>query len=82
VLFGRSGGFGSDVDLLTLDGTDGFRLVTVENDQPDPFSDPPRGDKFGFIYGQVAAGDVNGDGFDDIIIGAYDNYIGGMATGP
>ncbi|CAD7698190.1 unnamed protein product, partial [Ostreobium quekettii] len=57
IIFGRSGGFASAVSLSTLNGTNGFRID-------------------GFISsGQSGravsnAGDVNGDGFHDIIIGA------------
>jgi Ca2+-binding RTX toxin-like protein len=45
------------LDLATLDGTNGFRLVGI---------DP--GDYSGFSVS--SAGDVNGDGFDDMIVGA------------
>jgi hypothetical protein len=57
VLFGRSGGFASPLPLLGLDGSNGFRL------HGEAASD--------LAGGSVsAAGDVNGDGFDDLIIGA------------
>ncbi len=36
-------------------------------------------DKFGFSV--AAAGDVNGDGYDDVIVGAYYNDGGGSAAG-
>ena len=63
VVFGKSSSFGASVDLTAIAaGTGGF-----------------------VVYGQVttdrsgrsvaSAGDINGDGFDDIIIGA--NYAGG-----
>jgi Ca2+-binding RTX toxin-like protein len=56
VVFGRRGHFGADIDLGALDGTDGFRID---------------GDMSDYSGRSVAsAGDVNGDGFDDIIIGA------------
>ena len=58
VVFGRLGGFGSDVSLADLDGTNGFRLDGIE-----------AGDRSGSSV--AGAGDVNGDGFDDVIIGAY-----------
>ena len=55
VVFGKSSGFTAVVDLNTLNGTDGFRL-----------------DGMGELSGGSvsSAGDVNGDGFDDLIIGA------------
>src|SRR5262249_5108420 len=58
VLFGHAGGFGATVNLSSLNGTDGFRIVSAA----------------GINLGTSVsgAGDVNGDGFDDIIVaGAY-----------
>ena len=50
-------GFGASLDLATLDGTNGFRLDGI--------------DACDFSGCSVAgAGDVNGDGFGDLIIGA------------
>ncbi|MEM1103368.1 MAG: Ig-like domain-containing protein [Pseudomonadota bacterium] len=57
VLFGTDQGFPSSIDLITLNGSNGFRLDGV-----DAF------DNSGFSVS--GAGDVNGDGFDDLIIGA------------
>jgi hypothetical protein len=55
VVFGKASGFAADVNLADLDGSDGFRL---------------RGSALYSFSGQsVSAGDVNGDGFDDVIIG-------------
>ena len=56
VVFGRTGGFGPSLDLASLDGTNGFVLYGI-----DQF------DRSGFAVS--TAGDVNGDGIDDIIIG-------------
>lgn len=57
VVFGKADDFVGDFDLSSLDGTDGFRVDGVaEND---------------LLGGSVSgAGDVNGDGYDDLIIGA------------
>jgi hypothetical protein len=57
VVFGKSSGFTATVDLSTLDGTNGFRLDGIDT-----------GDRSGESVS--SAGDVNGDGFDDLIIGA------------
>ncbi|WP_170113133.1 integrin alpha [Ahniella affigens] len=57
VVFGRSTPFTSPVRLRTLTGTDGFTIEGEAN-----------GDNFG---GKVAAaGDVNGDGIDDLLLSA------------
>jgi len=58
VVFGRSGGFASVINLSTLDGSSGFRLDGVATD-----------DNSGIAVS--AAGDINGDGIDDLIIGAF-----------
>ena len=57
VVFGKASGFSANIDLSTLNGTTGFRISGASN--------------YGFAGSSVAsAGDINGDGFDDIIIGA------------
>ena len=57
MVFGKASGFSSSIDLSSLNGTTGFRLDGVAgNDQSG--------------RSVSAAGDVNGDGFDDIIVGA------------
>jgi hypothetical protein len=64
VVFGKSGGFGAAIELSTLDGSTGFRIDGSD-----------AGDRSG---GSVSgAGDVNGDGFDDLIIGAHGADPGG-----
>ena len=53
VVFGKSESFGSSVDLGTLDGSDGFVLEGIDED-----------DYSGISVSE--AGDVNGDGLRDI----------------
>ncbi|RMG33499.1 MAG: hypothetical protein D6725_15525, partial [Planctomycetota bacterium] len=58
VLFGRGDGFSPAYHLDTLSSGDGFRI-----DAEDTY------DALGSAVG--TAGDFNGDGFDDLVIGAY-----------
>ena len=61
VLFGRSGGFGAVFDLAGLDGATGFRI---------------EGRGFYDFAGSCVnrAGDINGDGVNDIYIGSIRNH--------
>ena len=59
VIFGSDAGFGPELDLGTIDGTTGIKLIGAAE-----------GDLTGWSV--AAAGDVNGDGFGDIIIGAHE----------
>ena len=68
VVFGGSGGFAANLDLSTLNGTDGFRISGVK-----------AGESSG--HSVASAGDVNGDGFGDVIIGAWGSSNNGIATG-
>jgi hypothetical protein len=61
VVFGHAGGFDPVIDLEALDGTNGFTLDGVSFEQDSGFS-------------VSSAGDVNGDGFDDLLIGAPYTY--------
>jgi Ca2+-binding RTX toxin-like protein len=58
VVFGRTGGFGASFDLSSLGGTDGLRIGG-------------EGDLHRFGHALSGAGDIDGDGFDDLLIGAY-----------
>lgn len=53
IVFGLECGTNLEIDLATLDGTNGFRLVGVN------------------AATVVAVGDVNGDGFDDLLVGSW-----------
>ncbi|MCV6596001.1 MAG: integrin alpha, partial [Mangrovicoccus sp.] len=57
VIFGSGAGFDASLDLADLDGSNGFTLKGI--DESDQIGRSVSG-----------AGDVNGDGYDDLIIGA------------
>ncbi len=57
VVFGRASGFDASMNLASLNGNDGFRLDGAAQNDDSGVS----------VSG---AGDVNGDGFDDVIVGA------------
>ncbi len=58
VVFGSSSGFGASLNLSSLDGSNGFVINGIDAQDTSGFS-------------VSSAGDFNGDGFDDLIIGAY-----------
>ncbi|OWU71440.1 hypothetical protein ATO3_18360 [Marinibacterium profundimaris] len=60
LLFGTDEGFNADIELKELDGSDGYRIIGEWQDSD-------------FLSGGRAegAGDINGDGFDDLVIGDY-----------
>ncbi len=64
VVFGKASGWSSSLDLSTLNGTNGFVLEGIDADD---FSG----------YSVSSAGDINGDGYDDVIIGALMPIHGG-----
>ena len=59
VLFGRAGGFPPVVPLADLDGSQGFRVVS---------SPVPPNAYFGIGIVVAAAGDLNADGVDDLLV--------------
>ncbi len=68
VVFGKASGFGATVELSGLDGTNGFRIDGVAV-----------GDFSGFSVS--SAGDVNDDGFADLMIGATHAAPNGQSSG-
>jgi VCBS repeat-containing protein len=68
VVYGRETPFGAiNLDDVAL-GTGGFKISGEFN-----------ADQFGTSV--ASAGDINGDGFDDIIVGASSNFAGGTNAG-
>lgn len=67
VLFGQATSFAPFVDLSTLNGNDGFRV-----DVPGDFA----------IHPDVSGvGDMNGDGFDDVVVGSLTDNSNGDSAG-
>jgi hypothetical protein len=64
VVFGKASGFSATMELSSLDGSNGFRLDGMAE-----------GDDSGRSVS--SAGDVNGDGFDDLIVGASSADLNG-----
>jgi hypothetical protein len=67
VVFGKAGGF-TNIDLGTLSASQGF-----------PIRGAASSDTAGMSVS--GAGDINGDGFADIIIGAPGSHLGGAGAG-
>ena len=70
VVYGQADGFAADFDLQQIDGQNGFRLDGVRGDYP-----------YETGFAAESAGDINGDGFDDVIIGANSADPGGNSFG-
>ena len=58
VIFGKKGGFDSSLNLSNLQANQGLKIISDENDLNN------------LGYSLSDAGDINGDGIDDIILGA------------
>ena len=68
VVFGKASGFDATLNLSSLDGSNGFRLEGVA-----------AGEQAGRSVS--TAGDFNGDGFDDVIVGSYAADANGIDSG-
>ena len=68
VVFGSGSAFDATLDLSSLDGTNGFQINGAAAYDGSGIS-------------VAAAGDVNGDGYDDLIVGAYGADPNGSRSG-
>ena len=68
LMYGRASGFAANIDLSTFDGIDGIK-----------FSGEAAGDYSGLSVS--SAGDINGDGIADLIIGASGADLHGASSG-
>jgi Ca2+-binding RTX toxin-like protein len=66
VIFGKASGMGSSFDLSSLDGHNGFKLA----------GNPSTG----VVFSVAGGGDLNGDGFDDLLVGSIDGHPHGLTN--
>ncbi|MFO1038998.1 MAG: FG-GAP-like repeat-containing protein [Geminicoccaceae bacterium] len=69
IVYGKASGFGSLIDLTAVAAGEGGFKVKGEAAHD------------GAGISVAGAGDVNGDGYDDVLIGASANQVGGITTG-
>lgn len=67
VVFGKASGFASSIDLTTLDGNDGFKITGPGTTH--------------YVESVATAGDINGDGLDDLIVGVPNASSNGLGSG-
>jgi hypothetical protein len=64
VIYGAANGMPRNLELSALDGTNGFRIDGISRDA--------------YVGWSIDSGDINGDGFDDLAIGArWEDYYAG-----
>ena len=68
IVFGKATGYSASLELSSLNGTNGFVINGID-----------AGDSSGEVVS--TAGDINNDGYDDIIIGAYEADPNGEYSG-
>ena len=83
IVFGKQDGFGKDVNTTLSDGSMGVRRVVDLTDLAPADGFIIQGDARGDSTGSSVsgAGDVNGDGFADLIVGARGGDDGGTNAG-
>ena len=69
LVFGKAAGFDATLDLSSLNGSNGFRLEGLA--------------PFGLVRNSLisSAGDINGDGFSDVVVGASGGDANGAYAG-
>src|SRR5581483_2987055 len=64
VIFGHGGTFSADIHVSSVNGTNGFAITGIPGSQ---FNTSGTTNLTGF--NAASAGDINGDGYDDIVLG-------------